>query len=74
MSQNSSVITSRIGGLVKNDDVLYYMIKIRQSTPQGKSWEKVIKTNEIVAQGLEQAKEMREITPNQSPQQTINDR
>ena len=58
MSQNSSVITSRIGGLVNNGDVLYYMIKIRQNTPQGKNWEKMVKTNEIVAHGLKQLVEI----------------
>ena len=54
MSQNSSIITSRIGGELENGDVIFYKIKIDERRDKKVVWEKVIATNEVVLQGLKE--------------------
>jgi len=54
MSVNSSTITSRIGGVVRNGDVIQYQVRIREKQEGGTPWQMTIWTNKVVAQGLKQ--------------------
>ena len=54
MSVNNSTITSRIGGVVKNGDILQYQIRMHQEIDKEVVWERTICSNRVVAQGLKQ--------------------
>ncbi len=54
MSVNNSTITSRIGGVVKNGDVLQYEVKMSQEVDKQVVWEKTIWSNQVIAQGLKE--------------------
>ena len=75
MSVNNSTITSRIGGVVRNGDVVQYQVKIDQAINNEIVWEKTIWTNPVVAQDLKQDREncQRVATPDiQQPQRRSN--
>lgn len=54
LSVNNSTITSRIGGVVKNGDVLQYQVKIRVTAKGEDPWETMVWSNKVVARGLKQ--------------------
>ncbi len=52
MSSNNSTITSRIGGVVKNGDVIQYKIIIQEFRRKELKWQYEMFTNKVIAKGL----------------------
>jgi len=60
MSQNSSIITSWTGGGFENGDVIFYEIRIDEKRNKEVVWERVVRTNEVVLEGLKEKRRDRE--------------
>lgn len=52
MSINNSTLTSRIGGVVNNGDIIQYKVLLQQYQDEELLWETTLYTNKVVAQDL----------------------
>lgn len=54
MSVNNSVVTSRVGGSLKNGDVVQYQIEMLHEVDNETVWKRTLWTNQIVVQDLKE--------------------